>query len=281
MNKYVSYMLKVLEGRLKHKNIPILVTLCVTSRCNLDCRYCYREKNGKEFTLQEILNLIDELADMGTQRIALSGGEALLRKDIGVIVDRIKQKKMLCHLSTNGLLVNDNISLLKKIDFLCVSIDGIKESNDINRGKGSYIKVIKAIECLNNNNISFFTHTVLTKNNKNAVDEMLSLSSKYGFKVQFSILRPIDSPEKTIGLSDSEIKKSISKILDYKKAGMPIFFSSGAYKNTLNWPFSYEKQMVYSEESYKGIKCYLKRFMCQIEPSGLVYPCIVLVNKFK
>ena len=32
--------------------------------------------------------------------------------------------------------------------------------------------------------------------------------------------------------------------------------------------------------SYKSIECYIKRFSCHIEPNGLVYPCIVLVNKF-
>lgn len=286
MEKYIAYVIEIIKGHLTHKNIPIFVTICVTNRCNLKCVYCYGEyydRNHKEFTTKQLLDLIDELVDMGTKYISINGGEALLRNDIETIIDKIKQKNILCHLSTNGLLIKQRMPVIKKVDSLAISIDGIQESNDLNRGPGTYDKIIEAIECLHKNKIRFHMHTVLTKNNKNAVDEVLGLACKYGFKAQFSPLRNEDSPDKKICLDDIELKEIIKKILIRKKAGFPVFFSYEAYNNLLNWPFRYEKERIYSDipEGYKPIGCYIKRFFCHIEADGRVYPCISLVNKFK
>jgi MoaA/NifB/PqqE/SkfB family radical SAM enzyme len=33
--------------------------------------------------------------------------------------------------------------------------------------------------------------------------------------------------------------------------------------------------------NYNRMECYLKRFSCHIEANGFVYPCIVLINKYK
>ncbi len=286
MNRYTSYVTAIIKGHILHKNIPIFVTICVTPRCNLQCKYCYLGYyggNSKEFTTEQLLNLIDELAQMGTKYISLNGGEALLRQDLGTIVNRIKEKNIICHLSTNALLIKKNISFIKKIDSLAISIDGARQSNDLNRGVGVYDKVLEAIEYLYRNNCKFHTHTVLTKNNKEALEEIVPLALKYKFKAQFSPLRNEDTPDKQIILGPTELRKITKKIIDYKKKGLPIFFSYKAYENLLNWPFTYDKQMTFDSLSitYRPIKCYIKRFSCHIEPDGLVYPCIVLVNKFK
>ena len=130
MNKYISYSKGIIKGHFLNKNIPLNITLCVTNRCNLRCIYCYEEyydRNHKEFTTQEILSLIDELVSMGTKYISINGGEPLLRNDIGIIVDKIKEKNILSHISTNGLLIKNNISVVRKFNSVAISIDGGKE----------------------------------------------------------------------------------------------------------------------------------------------------------
>lgn len=286
MHKYISCLTEIIKGHLTGKNIPIFATVCLTNRCNLRCRYCYGasyDRNHREFTTQELVDLIDTLADMGTKYISLNGGEALLRDDLETIVDKINEKKILSHLSTNGLLIKDKITLMKKIGSIAISIDGLRESNDANRGVGTYDRIIEAIEWLHKNKIKFHTQTVLTKNNKNAIDEILNLACKYNFRSQIVTLRKEDSPDKSIALDTKELKEFVGKIITRKKEGFPVFFSTRTYQNLLNWPFSYEKEMIYEgmPKNYKAITCYLKRFFCHIEANGLVYPCIVLVNKFK
>lgn len=285
MYRYISYVAAIMKGHLTGRRIPIFVTLCVTRRCNLRCIYCYMEcsaKNGREFTKEELFRLIDELARMGMRYISLNGGEVLLRDDIEEIIDKIKDKKILCHLSTNGLLAKKRLSALKKVDSIAISIDGKDASNDLNRGSGTFDKIAEALELLNRNGVQYHTHTVLTRNNRTAVEEMMDLAKRYGFMAQFSTLRPEDSPDKSIALSDDEARAIIRKIIGYKKSGFPVFFSNDAYKNALNWPFAYDKQATFEKlpEGYKPMPCFMKRFSCHIEPDGTVYPCIVLVNKF-
>lgn len=282
--KYISYTCKVLEGLVLGKNIPILVTLCVTNRCNLKCIYCYQGNDKSvrdEFSTQKLLKLIDELAAMGTKYISINGGECLLRDDIEQIVNRVLEKKMLCHLSTNGIISQKYITVLKKVDSLSISVDGRKESNDLNRGKGSYEKIIATLECLKQNNINFQTHTVLTANNKDSIEEIMELAIQFSVKAQFSILRMEDSPDEKISLNDEEVKDVLKKIIELKKRGYPVFFSTSSYEKALNWPFSYEKQMSFSPVNGKKQKCNIKRFACHIEADGMVYPCVVLVGKFK
>ena len=286
IKKYLNFGTEVLKARLMRRNIPVLVVLCVTDKCNLKCAYCYQKSfRGQkiEFTTDEIFSLIDELGEMGTKFISINGGEALMRDDIELIIDKINKKNLLVQLTTNGQLITRKINVLKKVDSLCVSLDGLKESNDLNRGQGSYEKIIEGLECLKANNIKFHTNTVISKNNLNAVDEIMALALKYGFIAQFSILRQEDAPRPELGLNDAEIRKVIQQILSYKEKGFLVFYSYHSYEKALNWPFSYQQQMT-SEKMPPGQKtdpCYIKKMACQIEADGLVYPCVTLVNKFK
>ena len=110
---------------------------------------------------------------------------------------------------------------MKKIDSPAVSIDGERESNDLNRGTGTFDKIIEGIESLNKNNIRFHAHTVLTKNNRNVIGEMMFLTDKYKFSVQLSMLRREDSPDKNIGLSDEQVRAVIHDLLKCKRMRLP------------------------------------------------------------
>lgn len=286
IKKYINFGAEVLKARLTRRNIPILAVLCVTDKCNLKCAYCYQKPSrGQkvEFTTEEILSLIDELSEMGTKFISINGGEALMRNDIETIIDKINHKNLLVQLTTNGQLVAKKIDVIKKVDSLCVSIDGDKNSNDLNRGQGSYDKIIEGLECLKANHIPFHTNTVITKNNINAADEIMALALKYGFITQFSILRQEDAPRPELGLNDEEIRKIIQQILSYKEKGSLVFYSYNSYNKALNWPFSYQQQMTFEKmpRGHKTSPCYIKKMACQIEADGLVYPCVTLVGKFK
>ena len=177
--KYVRFFLAIVKGHITKKRVPILVTLCVTNHCNIRCKYCYGEfydSKEKDFKKEEIFALIDELSAMGTRYISINGGEALLRNDIEEIVDKIREKNLLCHISTNGTLVKRRLSAIRKIDSVAISIDGKRESNDLNRGAGTFDQIIEAIKLLKREGIHFHTHTVITKHNKDTWEEVIDLA---------------------------------------------------------------------------------------------------------
>ncbi len=286
MKKYVAYLWAIGKARFLRRRVPIFVTLCVTNRCNIRCVYCYAEyydRNTQEIPKERIFELIDELHRLGTKYISLNGGEALLRTDIAEIVDKIKSKGLLCHLSTNGLLIPSRIPVLRKIDSIAVSLDGIGERNDLNRGQGTYQRIMQGLECLKRENIKFHLHTVLTKNNTESIEELLSLAGRFGTRVQFSLLREEDSPDKSVSIPDDELKSLVKKIIALKEKGEPVFFSKESYSHYLRWPLESKQQIIWDRlpEGYRPFPCYIKRFGCHIEANGDVYPCVVLVNKYK
>ncbi|MEC7931954.1 MAG: radical SAM protein, partial [Pseudomonadota bacterium] len=68
--------------------------ISVTDRCDLRCRYCMAERmqflpKNQVLTLEEIALLADLFIARGVTKIRLTGGEPLVRRDIGDLVRRI------------------------------------------------------------------------------------------------------------------------------------------------------------------------------------------------
>ena len=136
------------------------ITLSLTHRCNLSCRYCYSGRAVKKDMLFTTAKRIVDFAMNITpprQRIEVCffGGEPLLRFDlIKQITTYIREQEketspVYLSITTNGTLLTQSIlDFFRKehID-LCISIDGPKHVHDLNRchknGRGSFSKVVK------------------------------------------------------------------------------------------------------------------------------------------
>jgi MoaA/NifB/PqqE/SkfB family radical SAM enzyme len=161
--KYALSAKAIIKNRLLGARQPLSVSYTVTNRCNKKCAYCkVWDTKEKELGTEEALGIIDELGEMGCQRLGLTGGEPLLRKDIGEIIGRAKEKGIFTGLVTNGSLVPKRIEELKELDLLQVSLDGPKEVHDKHRGKGAYKEAIKAIRIARENDMRVWVTTVLT-----------------------------------------------------------------------------------------------------------------------
>ena len=90
------------------KRIPFFVHLDLTYQCNLECAHCYVVKeNRPEMTTSKIKKLLEELADMGTLYLQLSGGEIFLRKDFFEIAEYARKLHFALRISTNGTLIDE------------------------------------------------------------------------------------------------------------------------------------------------------------------------------
>src|SRR5262245_5699804 len=89
--------------------------LSVTDRCNLRCQYCMPEEDyvwlprHDLLDFEEISRLVDVFAGLGVDKIRLTGGEPLLRRDLPVLVRLLAAKPAIrdLALTTNGLLLGD------------------------------------------------------------------------------------------------------------------------------------------------------------------------------
>ena len=110
--------------------------LSVTDRCNLRCQYCMPEAEyvwlPKEDLLhfEEISALADVFLGLGVERMRLTGGEPLLRRDLSALVAMLSAKSGLADLAltTNGILLADQIDALKAAGLrrITVSLDTLR-----------------------------------------------------------------------------------------------------------------------------------------------------------
>src|SRR5437762_6442330 len=110
--------------------------LSVTDRCNLRCVYCMPEDDYVWLPREDVLHfeetsaLVDVFIALGVDRIRLTGGEPLLRRDLSAFVRLIAQKPGLADLAltTNGVLLADQAAGLKAAGLkrLTVSLDTLR-----------------------------------------------------------------------------------------------------------------------------------------------------------
>ncbi len=147
----------------------------VTRKCNLRCKSCLFSCNDAaldELTTTEIMGLIDEFARMNYEWLKLTGGEALLRKDIFQIIDYAKDKGLKVRLNSNCELIDRKVARKLNVDLVQASVDGLEETNDWLRGEGTFKRTMDAIGFLVDNDIAVHSNTVVTQHNR---DELLGL----------------------------------------------------------------------------------------------------------
>jgi cyclic pyranopterin phosphate synthase len=89
--------------------------LSVTDRCNLRCKYCMPEEEyawlprDNVLTFEEMAQITGYFTDLGVDKVRLTGGEPLLRRDLPRLVRLLFQNRKITDLAltTNGILLGD------------------------------------------------------------------------------------------------------------------------------------------------------------------------------
>ena len=107
--------------------------ISVTDRCNLRCRYCMPETDyawlprESVLSFEEIEILADVFADLGVDRVRITGGEPLLRRDLPALIERLAARPAVrdLALTTNGVLLERHAGALRRAGLhrLTVSLD--------------------------------------------------------------------------------------------------------------------------------------------------------------
>ena len=110
--------------------------LSVTDRCNLRCEYCMPEDDYAWLPREDVLHfeeisaLVDVFLSLGVDRVRLTGGEPLLRRDISTLLHMLSAKKGIrdLALTTNGVLLSDQVDQLKAAGLgrITVSLDTLR-----------------------------------------------------------------------------------------------------------------------------------------------------------
>jgi cyclic pyranopterin phosphate synthase len=105
----------------------------VTDRCNLRCLYCMPETDyawlarDSILTFEETAQIVDAFTNVGVDRVRITGGEPLLRRDLPALIEQLASRPALrdVALTTNGVLLADQAGSLRRAGLhrITVSLD--------------------------------------------------------------------------------------------------------------------------------------------------------------
>ncbi len=111
--------------------------MSVTDRCNIRCFYCMPEENvefkprNEILTFEELIRFARINSELGVNKIRLTGGEPLVRKDLSELIRELHQLNGIADiaLTTNGILLADQAEALKQagLDRINISLDTLSE----------------------------------------------------------------------------------------------------------------------------------------------------------
>lgn len=152
-----TFVLEMLADRCHahRKSHPVLRHLAIelTSRCNLRCRHCCvragPDRGDDDLNLAELLGLgLSIRRDFG-RRVAIDflGGEPLLRTDLLPILRFYATLGFPLTLATNGTLLDPTSvwRLSRYLSALCVSLDGVRDSHALLRGRRDVRRLVRAL----------------------------------------------------------------------------------------------------------------------------------------
>jgi len=166
-----------------------LVAWETTRNCNLSCLHCRASATiGPyigELDTAASLRLLDQIAEIGTPIVILTGGEPLLRPDIFDLAAHGTAKGLRMVMAPNGTLITSAVA--KKmadsgIQRISVSIDGAtKEDHDRFRGvQGAFEGALRGIKAAKQAGIEFQINTTISKINHDQIPEILKLAEELG-----------------------------------------------------------------------------------------------------
>lgn len=113
--------------------VPTSVDLNPTAKCNLACTFCW----GPDHSMPDSLSradwtaIIDAFVDMGTKAVVFTGGEPLVRPDIGDLVHHSHDRGLRVTLSTNGIMLKRRADdVLPYVNEIGIPIDGYDASSN-------------------------------------------------------------------------------------------------------------------------------------------------------
>jgi len=227
---------------------PSSITIFPTSDCNLRCVYCYGNAGivKRNLTWDIAKKAVDYLIQNNTEQEGIhlgfhGGGEPLIRFDfvktcVGYSRREAEKKEIKLHVgsTTNGVLGQNQLEwIVENFDSLSISIDGPKDIQNKQRpdayGRGSYDKVMRTIEYLQDKEFEFGTRSTITQFNVKRMSEIVEFFSEHDIKrVHFEPLffcgrcttTGWDAPDEDVFVE--EFKKTYKRA---KELGISLYYS--------------------------------------------------------
>lgn len=196
--------------------------ISVTDKCNMKCIYCMPQHNIKWFedkeilSFQEIVRITSIFADLGINKIRITGGEPLLRPYLENLITDLKKisKIKTISMTTNGMLLEEKIDQLSSagITSLNISLDTFSEERfKTLNGIANLNRVIKGIQKARDLGLKIKINTVVIRNwNDDEIINFAKFARDYNVLVRFIEFMPLDGT----GIWNNDLVVSKNEIIN-------------------------------------------------------------------
>lgn len=218
-----------METILFHRKKPILGTVIVTDKCNLQCRHCsVNNITAVVHPFRQIRDEMRQLYDMGVRILFFCGGETFLWKDGGMglrdlVIEAKKMGFLIVNVVTNGTFPLD----LPEADLILLSLDGDRERHNAIRGD-TYDTIMANIEKATSDNICFYM--AVNQINQGAIRDvcLTARHMPHVRAVSFNFHTPYPDT-KELALSREEKAACCETITQMMREGAPVFNLKSAF----------------------------------------------------
>jgi radical SAM protein with 4Fe4S-binding SPASM domain len=182
----------------------------------------WREKKPiAELSTEEVKAGLDILRKMGVVEIVFSGGNPLLRKDIGELID-YASRYFITTIYDNGSQAVKKLDALRKVDFVAISLDTLDEKKyDYLKGiHGAWKNAVNAVQTLHEQGITVGVSPTISQLNMYDILDFTEHFIEKEIPVLYCLYQhdTLTQPMFNIGRQDKELeimdKKSFAKICD-------------------------------------------------------------------
>ena len=179
--------------------------ISLLEKCNLRCTYCMPadgivlSPKASLMTADEIFSIAQTFVENGVDKIRLTGGEPLLRKDFPEIISKLANLEVSLSITTNGILIDRHIDVLKqfKVKKINLSLDTLVSSKFHSVTlRNQFEKVIDNLHLLLNNDFQVKVNVVLMKGfNENEIIDFIKLTEFLPVSIRFIEFMPFAGNE--------------------------------------------------------------------------------------
>ena len=214
----------------------------LTDRCNFRCFYCLPHgeppiaPKEQMLSYEEIEFVCDIFVGLGIEKIRLTGGEPMMRRDIETIISKLSRLKTSngsqglvdLALTTNGYFLPDRAQALKNagLDRITISLDSLKR--DVFKqmtGVDVLDRVLAGIAAAKEAGLEpiKINAVIVRGHNENEVADFAAFAREYDVKMRFIEFMPLDSGHewsRTDVVSGKEIRERINERFPLVKIGV-------------------------------------------------------------